>query len=266
MTPRHERAAAAGKRRLTRQLQFWRHHGAVLLGCLTVLALSVHLPRLPATIVSMAQAQRILGVSPGATSEELKKAMRRKIREVHPDVIKDDGSKLREVREAFAALDPEQVPSGWSLDPTSWPGAAGVNVPKGRAGSWGSPEAQAKLRREEEERRKRNLASRGRWESLQEEQMNSQVFMPGAGRHPNRDVMTATLDWYKALTNIRIRQTADSSSPALGTVVRQGETVVVNGELVKNGIKYLKLRDQAGWIFNKGVSGDWKDRPIVQHL
>eukprot|EP00434_Breviolum_minutum_P042072 symbB.v1.2.037430.t1/scaffold5506.1/size26365/2 len=37
-------------------------------------------------------------------------------------------------------------------------------------------------------------------------------------------VPTATRAWFYALTNIRIRESPDVSSRALGTVVRQGET------------------------------------------
>lgn len=266
--PRQTCRAACRIRQIRRRLPHAWDRLALLACCFVTLSVGLvaRLTTPPSAMLSVSEARSVLGVAAGASTEELKKAMRRKIREVHPDVIKDDGSKLNMVREAFAVLDPEQAPPRWSLDPTTWPGAAGVKTPSGRAGSWGSPAAQQKLRMEEEERRKRNLRAKSDWERLQEQQIASQVFQPRAGSHGNRDVPTATLDWYKAVTNIRIRAGPDIGSPAVGKVVRQGETVVVNGELVKNGVKYLQLRDKRGWIFNKGISGEWKDRWIVQRL
>ncbi|CAK9058616.1 unnamed protein product [Durusdinium trenchii] len=77
-------------------------------------------------------------------------------------------------------------------------------------------------------------------------------------------VPTATRAWFYALTNIRIREKADVSSRALGTVIRQGETFEVDAELVVTGQKYLKLAKQPGWVFTRGLSGDWKGREIAK--
>ena len=48
-------------------------------------------------------------------------------------------------------------------------------------------------------------------------------------------VPTATRAWFYALTNIRVRETADVASKALGTVIRKGETFEVDAELVVMG-------------------------------
>ncbi|CAE7947037.1 unnamed protein product, partial [Symbiodinium sp. KB8] len=42
---------------------------------------------------------------------------------------------------------------------------------------------------------------------------------------------TATRAWFYALTNIRIREKADVSSRALGTVIRKGEVFEIDAEL-----------------------------------
>mmetsp|Transcript_19134 Transcript_19134/g.45328 ORF Transcript_19134/g.45328 Transcript_19134/m.45328 type:complete len:164 (+) Transcript_19134:52-543(+) len=75
---------------------------------------------------------------------------------------------------------------------------------------------------------------------------------------------TATRAWFYALTNIRIREKADVSSRALGTVIRKGEVFEIDAELAVQGQKYLKLAKQAGWVFTRGLSGEWKGREIAK--
>jgi len=65
------------------------------------------------------------------------------------------------------------------------------------------------------------------------------------------------------MTNIRVRAEPDLQSPALGTVIRQGDTIQVNAELVESGQKFLKLKNQKGWVFQRGVSGEWEGRQIL---
>jgi curved DNA-binding protein CbpA len=228
--------------------------------------------------IAVNEAAKILGVAVGTRGKDLKKALRKKIKENHPDVVKDDGYRLQQVREAYAVLEPEEVPDNWNMpnvpfEPhmqykrASSPAAGGV-------GSWSSPSAQrkaAEMQREREERnaaaRAQNIEKRGWMNNLMDEQMDNQVFMDSPGQHQWRGtVPTATMDWYKALTNIRVRAQPNVQSPALGTVIRQGETIKVNAELVIDQQKYLKLKDQEGWVFLRGIAGDWADRPILAKL
>ena len=58
-------------------------------------------------------------------------------------------------------------------------------------------------------------------------------FEPGFKGGP---IPTATRAWFYALTNIRIREKADVSSAALGSVIRKGETFEVDAELVVPGV------------------------------
>jgi len=222
------------------------------------------------------EAAKILGVAVGTKGKELKSALRRAIKENHPDVVKDDGSRLQRVREAFAALDPDKVPDNWNLEPHAQ-GAAyrratspGSATGYGNVGSWSSPSAQRKAAQMERERQERNarvrggdLRARGFVENLMSEQMDNQVFQSAPGQHQWRGtVPTATMDWYKAVTNIRVREQPSVESPAIG-VIRQGETIQVNAELAVTGQKFLKLKNKPGWVFQRGISGEWEGKQIL---
>jgi curved DNA-binding protein CbpA len=230
------------------------------------------------------EAAKLLGVAVGTTGKELKTALRRKIRENHPDVVKDDGTRLQKVREAYAILDADNVPSNWNLEDFEPHNQARASRQARQArppnvGSWASPSAQRKAAEMEEERRRKNEAARtsaadrgrrqanmnelkrqGFFQNLMNEQMDNQVFQSS---RPGQKAPTATMDWYRAMTNIRVRAEPDIQSPALGTVIRQGETIKVNAELVENGQKFLKLKDQDGWVFQRGISGEWEGRQIL---
>eukprot|EP00929_Paragymnodinium_shiwhaense_P059187 TRINITY_DN29636_c0_g1_i1.p1 TRINITY_DN29636_c0_g1~~TRINITY_DN29636_c0_g1_i1.p1 ORF type:complete len:402 (-),score=52.78 TRINITY_DN29636_c0_g1_i1:28-1233(-) len=69
------------------------------------------------------EAWKVLGVDPGTARSELKKALRTRIREVHPDVTGDDGTMLQQVRDAFAIVDALDDPTKW--DPTAEDGLPG---------------------------------------------------------------------------------------------------------------------------------------------
>lgn len=224
--------------------------------------------------IATEEAAKLLGVDVGTAGKDLKKALRRKIKENHPDVVKDDGTRLQKVREAYAVLDPDSVPDNWNVfdfEPHAQANkyrqaSRSANPTYGQVGSWSSPAAQRKRAREERERHDRNeaLKKRGFVQNLMGQQMDSQVFMDAPGQHQWRGtVPTATLDWYKAVTNIRVRAQPDIDSPALGTVIRQGETIQVNAELVTTGQKFLKLKNQPGWVFQKGIAGEWAGRQIL---
>ncbi|CAK0809779.1 unnamed protein product [Prorocentrum cordatum] len=65
-----------------------------------VVAFGVASPRMPA-----AEARQVLGVKSGATRDEVKKAYRLKIAQVHPDKTRDGGQMLLRVQQAMAALE-----------------------------------------------------------------------------------------------------------------------------------------------------------------
>lgn len=64
-------------------------------------------------MMSLQQAWKVLGVHPSTPRGEVKKAFRRKIREVHPDVTGDDGTKLRKVQDAYATVESLTNPEMW---------------------------------------------------------------------------------------------------------------------------------------------------------
>mmetsp|Transcript_17792 Transcript_17792/g.47593 ORF Transcript_17792/g.47593 Transcript_17792/m.47593 type:complete len:282 (-) Transcript_17792:338-1183(-) len=247
-------------------------------------------PALPAGAaavrIAASEAASLLGVAVGTTGGALKTALRRKIKENHPDVVKDDGTRLQKVREAYAVLDADNVPSNWNLEdfePHSRSRAPrrASSPATGNVGSWSSPSAQRKAAEMEEERWRKSAASaapsseedrarrranaaeleRQGWvKNLMNEQIDNQVFQSS---RPGQKAPTLTMDWYRAMTNIRVRAEPNVQSPALGTVIREGETVQVNAELVESGQKFLKLKNQDGWVFQRGVSGEWKGKQIL---
>lgn len=230
------------------------------------------------------EAAKILGVAVGTTGKELKTALRRKIKENHPDVVKDDGTRLNKVRGAYAVLDADNVPSNWNLEDfephrAAQPRASRASRPP-NVGSWSSPSAQRKAAEMDEERRRKaearaswssehargraraaseELESQGWVQNIMNDQIRNQVFQSA---RPGQRAPTATMDWYRAMCNVRVRAEPDVQSPALGTVIRQGDTIQVNAELVESGQKFLKLKNQDGWVFQRGISGEWDGKQI----
>lgn len=79
--------------------------------------------------LTVREAWQLLGIKPGSTRGEIKSAFRQKIKESHPDITGDDGTKLQRVRDAFKLV--ENL-----ADPTSWAskGAAEEGLPSWAAG------------------------------------------------------------------------------------------------------------------------------------
>merc|ERR1712232_1292182 len=108
---------------------------------------------------------------------------------------KDDGTRLRKVREAYAVLDPDSVPDNWNLgfdfEPHKQARAyrRATSPSYGSVGSWSSPSAQRKAAEMQRERERRNAAARSElkkrgWvQSLMDEQMDNQVFQSAPGQH-----------------------------------------------------------------------------------
>ncbi|CAJ1359210.1 unnamed protein product [Effrenium voratum] len=72
--------------------------------------------------MTVGEAWRQLGIKPTSSKEQIKKAFKERIRQVHPDVTGDDGSMLRKVQDAFTVL--EQL-----RDPTVYDSTAGDGLP-----------------------------------------------------------------------------------------------------------------------------------------
>ena len=77
----------------------------------------------------------VLGVSKDATDDEIKKAFRRRARELHPDVNKapDAEDKFKELNEAYDVLSDSQKRAQYDRFGTI-PGAAGSGSPYGGGG------------------------------------------------------------------------------------------------------------------------------------
>ncbi|CAK9105254.1 unnamed protein product [Durusdinium trenchii] len=83
---------------------------------------------------------------------------------------------------------------------------------------------------------------------------------------------------FKAETNIKVRLAADINAPTLAGAeskkLKSGEwvSVIKAGEFfqaselkqkAEDGQTYLKLADQDGWVFGKGIAGEWRGKDIV---
>ncbi|CAE7884594.1 hypothetical protein AK812_SmicGene6556 [Symbiodinium microadriaticum] len=81
---------------------------------------------------------------------------------------------------------------------------------------------------------------------------------------------------YKASTNIKVRMAPDVNAPTLAgaesqklksgewiSMIKAGDVFQCSEMRTRDGQVYLKLADQDGWVFGKGVSGEWTGRDIV---
>mmetsp|Transcript_28507 Transcript_28507/g.55814 ORF Transcript_28507/g.55814 Transcript_28507/m.55814 type:complete len:224 (-) Transcript_28507:96-767(-) len=118
-----------------------------------------------------------------------------------------------------------------------------------------------------------HLPSRGLLDVAREKgSRRNAVAMRAAGT-----VDTATSSGlYKALTKIRIRLAPEVSAPTLAesasqalkngeivSTIEAGEVFEVSEEKTVTGQTYLKLATQDGWVFRRGVAGEWKDKDII---
>merc|ERR1719362_1659346 len=166
--------------------------------------------------------------------------------EFHPDVIGDNGEKLKQLQEAFASLDPDAAMP--QEDPPEMP-------------SWMRSNSAPRPGPPPTAREQGVSAGQGTWVNIDIGSIGNKKDFKFGG------VPTATMDWYEALTNIRVRAGPDiGSAPLPGQAVRKGETVKVDAFIVIEGQKYLKLKGRPGWIFEKCISGEWDGRQIVRRL
>lgn len=235
---------------------------------------------LPRTPAGLAEAWKILGVPAGSSAEDRKKAKKKMMRKVHPDLVKDDGTQLQRLLDAVELLEnPHTVFDGKPVEPGSVVdrnmGSDG-RLRTDRPGDWSSPEAQRKLRGilEEQERAKKAAQNLGRQgfpdlPSWMQPPSVPQYQAPTPGKR--KYVPTGCKEWYRALTNIRVRAEPDEGSAATGAVIREGEVVEVDAELFLDSPflsgmkkqKFLQVKSPAGWIFLNGISGDWAGRQIL---
>jgi curved DNA-binding protein CbpA len=85
----------------------------------------------------------ILGVSPGASDDEVRKAYHARARHLHPDVVGESGlDEMRALNEAWAVLkDPQKRAAHDSAKGHSRGGAAGATDGNAESGSGGASEA-----------------------------------------------------------------------------------------------------------------------------
>lgn len=77
---------------------------------------------------------------------------------------------------------------------------------------------------------------------------------------------------YKANCNIRVRQYPDEDSATIRGI-KEGDIIYVKGELAAESCylsflrkqMYLQLSD-GGWIFRTGISGEWREKDIVDKV
>jgi len=74
---------------------------------------------------------------------------------------------------------------------------------------------------------------------------------------------------FRALTKIRLRQMPDVASPPTGAVLEAGEVFHVDDVVpppAANELGYFRVHGRPGWVFDKGISGSWAGRRIVERL
>lgn len=82
---------------------------------------------------------------------------------------------------------------------------------------------------------------------------------------------------YRAVTKINVRMGPDVKSPSLKNAqsqsIKAGEmyTALAEGQIFEvaevrqsQGQTYLKLAEQDGWVFTKGIAGEWSGKDIIQ--
>jgi len=79
------------------------------------------------------------------------------------------------------------------------------------------------------------------------------------------DLLLVPATW-RSLTKIKIRDSADTGSNPTGARIEENEKFPVVEVVVRDGKHFLKLGDREGWVFDVGISGDWKDKPICLRM
>mmetsp|Transcript_21422 Transcript_21422/g.47498 ORF Transcript_21422/g.47498 Transcript_21422/m.47498 type:complete len:315 (+) Transcript_21422:127-1071(+) len=73
---------------------------------------------------------------------------------------------------------------------------------------------------------------------------------------------------FEAKANIRLRVAPEVSSEPTGSTVKAGELFEVTEVMPRatpDGLAYLQLGDR-GWVFDRGIAGDWVGKPIVERV
>ena len=67
------------------------------------------------------------------------------------------------------------------------------------------------------------------------------------------------------MTSIGIRREPDVGSGRTGAEIEAGDTFEATEEVKgSGGQRYLKLKNDGGWVFTQGFAGEWIDKPIVE--
>lgn len=74
---------------------------------------------------------------------------------------------------------------------------------------------------------------------------------------------------YRALTRIRLRERPDVASPPTGCTVEPGQVFEV-AEIVQpttpDGPGFLRIVEEGGWVFDRGIAGRWIGKPIIEQV
>ncbi|CAK0795266.1 unnamed protein product [Prorocentrum cordatum] len=110
------------------------------------------LPAGAAARIAASEAASLLGVAVGTTGGALKTRSDGRSKRTTHNVVKDDGTRLQKVREAYAVLDADNVPSNWNLEdfePHSRSRAPrrASSPATGNVGSWSTPPPRGRRQR-----------------------------------------------------------------------------------------------------------------------
>ncbi|CAJ1399183.1 unnamed protein product [Effrenium voratum] len=91
------------------------------------------------------------------------------------------------------------------------------------------------------------------------------LFDPDIENKERSRMLEVPATW-RSLTKIRIRELPDIGAKVTGESVGPYESFVVEDVIRKGDQHFLKLAGKAGWVFDRGVVGQWNGKPICERL
>lgn len=91
------------------------------------------------------------------------------------------------------------------------------------------------------------------------------LFDPTGTIRDDDQKLTVPAVW-RSLTKIRLREVADVKAQATGDAVKPFEKFKVVDVVRRGDQHFLKLESKNGWVFDRGVAGNWAGRPIAERL